>query len=154
MLLILFQGGILIAYAVGTLQTFPYYISYYDPLLGGSKKAGETRFVGYGEGLDEAGRYLAQKPNADQLTAMAWYGNGCFSYYFPGKTNYFNAHLSWADFLEKERSDYLVVYTNQWYRRQPPELFDILERVKPEHSVWIDNIEYVRIYKVSDIPLP
>ena len=156
---VLIQGGMLLIYAVGTLQTFPYYLTYYNPLLGGSRRAGETLFIGYGEGLDEAGRYLAQKPNADQLTAIAWYGWGCFSYYFPGETNYFSTYLSWADFLEKqrskkERSDYLVVYTNQWYRRQPPELFDILDKIKPEHSVWINDIEYVRIYKVSDIPLP
>lgn len=144
-----------LVYIVGTMQTYPYYINYYNPLMGGSLKAGQSRFVGYGEGLDQAGRYLSQKPNAEDLTALSWYGFGSFSYFFPGQALHISTAQPWSEkFLSMmERSDYLVVYTNQWYRKIPPELFDILKTVEIEHAVWVGNIEYARIYKISDIPL-
>jgi hypothetical protein len=130
----------------GNIAVHPYYYSYYNLLMGGGKKAGETRFVGSGEGLDEAGRYLSQKPNAENMTVMSWYGIGCFSFYFPGKT-------VMMGYDKLSNVDYLVVYTNQWYRRTPTALFDILDQVEPEHTVWINGIEYARIYKVSDLPV-
>ena len=42
--------------------------------------------LGYGEGLELAGAYLAAKPDAANLKAMSWYAAGPFSYYFPGTT--------------------------------------------------------------------
>jgi hypothetical protein len=49
-------------------------------------------------------------------------------------------------------TDYLVTYINQWKRRIPERLIDALESVPPEHTIWINEIEYVRIYKVDDLP--
>jgi hypothetical protein len=137
----------------GDISVYPYFYSYYNPLMGGGEKAGKTIFVGSGEGLDEAGRYLSQKPNASQLTAMSWYGSGCFSYYFSGKTIIMPTKIDDSYIAGRiVNADYLVVYTNQWFRRTPPGLFDILDQVRPEHSIWINGIEYVRIYKVSELP--
>ena len=124
-------------------------------MLGGSKRAGEIRFVGVGEGLDQAARFLNQMPDAENLRVYSWYGKGPFSYFFKGETATIPTGITWSEgFIHKLlSSDYLVVYTNQWYRQIPPELFDILEGVEPFHRVWIEEIEYTRIYKVEDIPL-
>jgi 4-amino-4-deoxy-L-arabinose transferase-like glycosyltransferase len=134
---------------------YPYYFSYYNPLLGGSKRAGKTRFVGVGEGLDQAAEFLNQMPNAEDLVVQSWYGRGPFSFFFKGKTITIPTGITWSDkFAERlAAADFLVVYTNQWYRRIPPELFDILEDIEPVHRVWLEGIEYVRIYRVKDIPL-
>ena len=48
--------------------------------------------------------------------------------------------------------DYLVVYSKQWTRGIPVGLFTYLAGVEPEHSVWINNIEYARIYDVNTLP--
>jgi len=134
---------------------YPYYFTYYNPLLGGSKRAGEVRFIGVGEGLDQAAAYLNQLPDADNLRVLAWYGKGPFSFYFNGKTSTISTDNTWFGNLDERlpKADYLVTYTNQWHRRYPPELFALLDQVEPVHRVWIDDIEYVRIYKISDIPL-
>jgi len=134
---------------------YPYYFTYYNPLLGGSQRAGELKFVGVGEGLDQAAAYLNQLPDADHLHALAWYGKGPFSFYFKGKTSTISTDNNWEGNLDERlrEADYLVTYTNQWHRRFPPELFDLLDQVEPVHRVWMEGIEYARIYKVSDIPL-
>lgn len=127
------------------ISVYPYFFSYYNPVMGAINKAGITQAVGSGEGLDQAGQYLSQKPNASKLTVMSWYAAGCLSYYFPGTT----VEIAVADI---EESDYVVVYTTQWRRRYPSNLFDILDKVEPEKTIWLNNVEYVRIYKVEDIP--
>ena len=152
--------GVLIILAIlliqffGILRTYPYYFTYYNPLLGGSKQAGKSISVGEGEGLDQAGLFLSSVPNAEKMTVMSWYGWGSFSYYFSGKTIVFPVTSKWSGGLaEKLRdSDYLVVYQNQWYRRIPPELFDSLDQVEPMKTIWGDDIEYVRIYDVDSLP--
>jgi hypothetical protein len=138
----------------GDVSVYPYFYSYYNPLMGGAKIAGETKFVGSGEGLDQAGQYLSQKPGAKDLTAMSWYGSGCFSYYFSGTTIVIPTGLKDNKYMAENlaHSDYLVIYTNQWHRRIPASLFDILDHVVPEHTIWINDIEYVRIYRVKDLP--
>lgn len=146
---------ILFSQAMLALGHFPYYFSYYNPILGGSKRASEERFVGVGEGLDQAAKYLNQLPGAKNLQVLSWYGKGPFSFFFEGQTATIFTGAQWNErFIEKLRStDYLVVYTNQWYRRIPPELFDKLNGVEPIQRVWIDGIEYARIYDPDDIPL-
>ena len=137
-----------------TAPSYPYYWTFYNPALGGSEKAGETIFVGTGEGQDLAAEYLNAKPNAGNLVVTAWYGTACLSYYFEGQVYDIDHDNRWE---EKEldtlaQSDYLLLYSNQWFRNQPSKLLAALENIEPEYRVWLDGIEYVRIYHVSQIP--
>jgi hypothetical protein len=148
------SAAILIFQVLPVLVTYPYFYSYYNPLMGGSRKAGVTLFVGSGEGLDEAARYLNTKVDAQNLTAMSWYGSGCFSYYFSGTTIILPTRIGDKYIYENAgKADYLVIYNNQWLRQIPPELFKALATITPEKSIWINDIEYVRIYKIAALPL-
>jgi hypothetical protein len=151
---LIFILGIILFQLVGIFQSYPYYFTYYNPLLGGSKRAGKSISVGEGEGLDQAGLYLSSFPDAEEMTVMSWYGWGSFSYYFGGNTITFPVTSVWGDGLASKlsASDYLVVYQNQWYRRIPPDMFDSLDKVEPTKSIWVNGIEYVRIYKVDSLP--
>jgi len=146
-------SAIILVQIVGTMRTYPYYSVYFNPILGGSRRAGEVLSVGSGEGLDLAAEYLNNKPDAEDLKAMSWYGNGPFSYYFVGE-----ASPLWSDIWNEKKisefkeMDYLVVYSTQWARGMPLGLFTHLTGVEPEHSVWINNIEYARIYDVNTLP--
>ena len=44
-------------------------------------------------------------------------------------------------------SDYFVTYIHQWQRNLPEKVLSELAGRKPEHSISINDIEYVRIYK-------
>jgi 4-amino-4-deoxy-L-arabinose transferase-like glycosyltransferase len=146
--------GVVAIQAALSLRAFPYYLTYFNPLLGGSRAANETLTLGSGEGLDLAADYLNQKPNAEQLKVMSWYGIGPFSYYFKGETVPLYGSRGWIpeDIARLKQLDYLVVYVNQWKRQLPGGLFPWLEGVKPEYRVWYDGIELVRIYSVESIP--
>ncbi len=137
-------------------MTFPYYLSYYNPLMGGPSQAPEQMMIGWGEGLDEAARYLNSKPNLDSLEVISWYNQGSFSYFFDGESQHIpiNQEPSPERLSEILQMDYAVIYIHQWQRRAPENLLEILSAREPEHSIWINGLEYVRIYKLdyADIP--
>ncbi|MBI2333411.1 MAG: hypothetical protein HYU84_14850, partial [Chloroflexi bacterium] len=131
----------------------PYYFTYKNPF------ASEAATYGYGEGLSEAADYLAQEPNAKEITAYVYNGMGTFSFYFPGKTVVLKrANLFYGDFVtiteELRNSDYLVLYPIT--RAKHPETESILAElegvVKPEKVIYINGLEYIQIYRVADIP--
>ncbi len=149
--LILF--GSVVFQIVTALRQSPYYYTYQNPIL---KALGAARpQYGYGEGLELAAAYLANKPNSEQLEATAFYGIGPFSYYFPGKTRlllpvtFINAQT----ISEIYNSDYLVLYYAYEKSLQMPfNLLQAIDEVPPEQSIWLNGVEKVRIYLVNQIP--
>ena len=129
------------------LRVYPYPLSYYSPLLGGHQRAAQQFSVGWGDGLSEAAAYLNRKPHAEETSVASWYVP-CFSYYYAGQaygvpnaTDISPEHLEIL--LDK---DYIVTYINQWQRQIPKSLIDQLAGWCHEHSVFINGVEYVRIY--------
>jgi len=105
--------------------------------------------IGWGEGLDEVGRYLSQKPASQKLTVLSWMPYGCLSYYFPGKVRPIlsNTDFSQEDWVRLDSVDYIVIYIQQWQLNIPNSLLEYLSNSMPEHSIWINGIEYARIYR-------
>jgi hypothetical protein len=133
-----------------SLRTFPYYYSYVNPAMGGSKKAPEVVQIGWGEGLDQAAAYLNQKPDAEKLNVLSWYSSGPFSYFFKGRALNlgFDPEFNEGEKRNLAMADYVVVYINQIQRNRPAELLDYLAQLEPEKTIWINGIEYVRIYRM------
>ena len=128
------------------LPTFPYYLSYYNPLLGGSAKAPQVMMIGWGEGADAAARYLDSKPDAQHLVVASGYTNGPFSYFFNGQTVpiYF-----WP------QAAYAVVYAQDWQRQLPSrKSIAYFRSLTPEHIVQINGLDYAHIYDLRGASLP
>jgi hypothetical protein len=107
--------------------------------------------MGYGEVLEQAAGYLAQKPHAAELGVMSWYGIGPFSYYFPGHTKWVFVTEEWTvdDNADLAKRDYLVIYIRQIQRNLPPPLLAALDFETPEKVISYQGHEYVFIYKVT-----
>jgi hypothetical protein len=140
----------LMAFQIGSaVSYYPYYYTYKNPFV---SRGG---IHGYGEGLNKAADYLAQKPNAKELRVIAYAARGCFSYFYPGKADHMKIGLQdGSPYVEEiQDADYLVVYTIiQKGKPDGAELMRVLQDVTPEHIVYIDNLEYARIYKIVELP--
>ncbi len=150
------QWGLVAAVLAGqlffALATFPYFVTYYNPLLGGIQTASQEIMIGWGEGLEQAAAYLNSKPNAEKLEVISWYRTGCFSYFFEGNSRYiYITPTVGEEKLQEYREtiDYAVIYQHQWNRQLPKDLLDYLAQQEPEHAIWIDGVEYVRIYQLK-----
>jgi hypothetical protein len=117
----------------------PYYFSYYNPLVGGSRTATKILLVGWGEGMEKAAAYLNDKPQAGKFHVNTEH----ISQLAP----FFRGHTSSASEIDLAESDYYVFYWNTIQRRREPEVLNHFYEVEePEHVVRVDGIDYVWIY--------
>jgi hypothetical protein len=130
---------------------YPYYLTYYNPLVGGARTAPYVLFAGWGEGLDEAARWLNTQPAAERLRVVAWYADGPFSYFFHGQSVEvgYSSPLYWLD------TDYTVLYVNQWQRQLPsPEAISFFAGQTPVYTVREGGLELARVYDLRNTLLP
>jgi hypothetical protein len=123
---------------------FPYYLAYYNPLLGGGPAARRTFVVGWGEGLDIITDYLNQKPDAEHLTVAGFYPR-VMSAQFKGTV------LSDKQY-DAAMADYIVLYVNALQRDLASRLRMVTRGKRTELVVRINGIEYARLYPVPPPP--
>jgi hypothetical protein len=127
-----------------TWQTFPYYMSYYNPVMGGPTQAENVMFIGWGEGLDEAARYLNRTVDLDTVSVASWYERGPFSFFYDGPTQ--SNRYIWD-------SDYSVIYNHQFQRELPNRrMMAYFDTQTPIHTVDINGIDYVQIFDNRQAP--
>jgi hypothetical protein len=135
-----------------SLRTFPYYLSYYNPLMGGSANAPDVMMIGWGEGLDQAARYLNEKPDSKRLRVMSHYPDGSFSYFFLGETLDIVDNWEGINAEGFDDVDYLVLYYHQWQRQRPdPDMLAFFAAQTSEYVVTIDGLDYALVYDVQDL---
>jgi 4-amino-4-deoxy-L-arabinose transferase-like glycosyltransferase len=135
--------------------TFPYYLSYYNPILAVITRPENVIQIGWGEGLDQAATYLESQPGIDQKQVASWYSTS-FNLLYESKANDIPIalELSNANLLSLLANDYLVIYIHQLQRGTPQNLFAALQLSEPEHIVTINGLEYVRIYHQDPLTKP
>ncbi|NMG60350.1 hypothetical protein E1H12_17960 [Geitlerinema sp. P-1104] len=126
---------------------FPYYISYYNPLIGGAKTAQFVLMMGNGEALDLAAAWLNQQANSEALVAASRY-RSVLGPYLTGEAlgipRGFRGGLTqrWL-----RNANFLIFYINQVQRQIPnPEVVEYFARQSPLHTIELNGINYASIY--------
>lgn len=118
--------GLVILQLIFAIFAAPYFLTYYNPLLGGVGRAVGQIPVGWGEGLERAAEYLNGLPEAGSLRVSSWYGD-IFDPYFVGQRASFS-----DDGRAQLAADYVVFYANQVQRQKPfPGLVDYFRAGPP-----------------------
>ena len=125
-------AGIVVLQALMAIFASPYYLTYYNPWLGGIERAASRVPVGWGEGLEQAAFYLNSLPKADALSVSSWYGD-IFQPYFDGQRASFS-----DDGRAQLAADYVVFYVNQIQRQKPyAGLVDYFRSAEPVFTVGV-----------------
>ncbi|MBD2745034.1 glycosyltransferase family 39 protein [Coleofasciculus sp. FACHB-1120] len=131
---------------------YPYYISYYNPLLGGSGAAKQIFMIGQGEGLDLAAKWLNQSPNAKEIKVASWYSSS-FAAYFYGQTLPIEKDIL-PDPQPWTTANRVVLYYNQFQRQLPePKAIAYFVPQQPLYAARLHDIDYARVYP-GPVPLP
>jgi len=146
------KGGVaalLILQIGGSLPHYPYYLTAYNPLVGGGYLAPQMLLVGWGEGLEEAARYLNVRGDGANVRTASWYRKECFDPFFLGRSfRLAEGNIFWSEL------DYVVFYINQVQRQLPdPQFVQCFRSLEAEYTVRLKGIDYAWIYKVPK-PLP
>jgi len=132
---------LLILQGLTTLPHLPYYYTYYNPLLGGTRQAVNYVRVGYGEGLDQVADYLERKPQAATLKLAS--GNSSkIEGLFSGQTIALgNLDGKWT------QGDYVLIYVSQLQRgKHDEDILAYLKRHQPEYVLKMHGLEYAWLY--------
>ncbi|NJO00068.1 MAG: hypothetical protein HC875_41125 [Anaerolineales bacterium] len=127
---------LLVAAVVILLPYAPYYFTFYNPLLGGPFTAPRFVKIGWGEGLDQVGRFLQR----EDATRPSRVGTAYASTVAP----YFEGDLSK---VTESNLDYVVLYLKQIQSGEPaPEFIRYFEQTGPIFSVELNGLHYADVY--------
>ena len=130
--------GLIFLQSLFYLPLCPYYLAYFNPLLGGSKRAPLISTIGWGEGMNLAAKYLNKKPEAEKIVAAIQYLGA--KPFFRGKA---------VSMKNINDANYVVFYIGALQRRFNPKLWANYKNKKPEKTIIINHIPYCQIYKVQ-----
>ena len=118
----------------------PYYLSYYNPLLGGGAVAQRTLLIGWGEGMDQVGAYLRARPDIQQGPVLSALGLTLRPFVPVPVRDVTN--------LGKGAANYAVVYRESIQRAANPAIYAMIQQTLPLHTVTIHGIDYAWIYQL------
>lgn len=118
----------------------PYYLSYYNPLLGGGAVAQRTLLIGWGEGMDQVGAYLRTRPDIEQGPVLSALGLTLRPFVLVPVRDVTN--------LGKGAANYAVVYRESIQRDANPTIYAAIQQTLPLHTVTIHGIDYAWIYQL------
>jgi hypothetical protein len=134
-------GGLLALQIVSVLGYHPYYLAYFNPLVGGPWLAPYYLNVGWGEGMDVAARYMNALTGRDAPRVTAWYSQQ-FAPYYRGQT------IDLSSEQAALTADYAVFYINQVQRGFPSqEILNYFRQRQPAETIALGGIEYAWIYQ-------
>jgi len=132
-LMVLF-GILLVGFS---LPWYPYYHSYYNPTIGGSRLAPRLIKVGWGEGMEQVAAYLNRQEEAETLVVATSYAS-TFLPFFAGSSVKHHQIAS---------SDYVLNYIRQVQNGYPyPEYWTYYQARPPIFTVQQDAIDYAWLY--------
>ncbi|OQY32525.1 MAG: hypothetical protein B6243_07360 [Anaerolineaceae bacterium 4572_5.2] len=132
-------GILLLAFS---LLYHPYYLAYYNPLIGGPWLAPKLTKVGWGEGMEEAAYYLNKQANAEQLRVATSYAQN-FSPYFLGSTVKHHHSVT---------SDYVLNYIRQIQNGYPyPEYWLYYKVREPAYKLQLYGVDYLWLHQESSL---
>jgi len=118
----------------------PYSFAYYNPLLGGGPVAARTIPVGWGEGYEQAGAFIAAQFNGCERPVASWFG--------PVLHHFVCTEV--VPLSEMSDAGYAVLYIDQLQRNNEPEAIEQLYgKVPPLQTVQIHGIEYAYVYQLA-----
>lgn len=118
---------------------YPYYLTYYNPLVGGPWLAPKIIRVGWGDGMEEAARFLNQQPNAGQLRVATIIEQS----FWP----FFKGQITGHDTPRTHTADYVLNYHRQIQNGVPfDEYWEYYRARPPAFKLRIAGIDYVWLH--------
>ncbi len=131
---------LLLVHAYPAVTAYPYYLAYFDPLLGGLPRAVHTTLVGWGEGMEQAAAYLNSRPDAANTFVAAVPSQTLLPYFEGTGENFYTNDVAL-------RADQVVLYISQVQRLAPsPDIVRYFQAQKPEHVVTVLGQPYAWVY--------
>jgi 4-amino-4-deoxy-L-arabinose transferase-like glycosyltransferase len=129
----------------------PYYLAYYNPLVGGGATAQRTILVGWGEGLDQIGAWLRARPDLKRGPVLSWIPPTLMPF-IPASPGVLDLRVP----LLSKPSSYAVLYSRSVQRKESAVAEAYVRQNPPLYTLRMHGIEYASVYQLPrpfDTPL-
>ncbi|HEU5432168.1 MAG TPA: hypothetical protein VFU81_10920 [Thermomicrobiales bacterium] len=149
-------AALVVGQATLALAQRPYPLAYDNPLFGGAPAAAKILMLGWGEGLDQAARFILAQPGGDEAVVRTSIQPTTLDYFLPPtvKTASLLLPPSAASGQAWRETDYAVTHILEWNRDSFGGVLPYLARFRPVYTVRIDGVDFVRVYDLRQIPPP
>jgi len=135
-------GGLLLpAQLLILLWYHPYYLSYYNPLLGGGPAAQRNLLIGWGEGMNQVAAYLNARPDIRHGQVLAALPPTLQPFLAVPVRNVYTID-------NDPPANYAVVYLESVQRGAYPAIYARIRDTVPLHTVRIHGIDYAWIHQL------
>jgi 4-amino-4-deoxy-L-arabinose transferase-like glycosyltransferase len=124
----------------------PYYLSYFNPLLGGGPVAQELLLVGWGEGLEQVGAWISARPDRDRGFVLAWIPD-TLQPFLPREVRALDIRATTIA-LRNPAPNYAVVYARGAMREDTPDLAAEVSRTPPLYQLRMYGLDYATVYQI------
>ncbi len=124
----------------------PYYLAYFNPLLGGGPVAQELLLVGWGEGLEHVGAWLSARPDRDRGFVLAWIPD-TLQPFLPRELRALDIRATTIA-LRNPAPNYAVVYARGAMREDTPDLAAEVSRTPPLYQLRMYGLDYATVYQI------
>jgi len=136
----IYQIGFVVILLGFSLSYYPYYLAYYNPLIGGQWLAPRLIKVGLGDGMEQAAAWLNDQPNASQLSVAT----DLEQTFWP----FFEGQVVTPNTPDIFTADYVLNYIRSIQNGVPfPEYWQYYEARPPAYKVKIAGIDFLWLHK-------
>jgi hypothetical protein len=121
----------------------PYYLAYYNPLLGGGATAQQVMLVGWGEGMEQVGAWLRARPDLKRGPVLSWIPP-TLAPFVPASPGVLDLRVP----LLKQPSSYAVLYSRSVQRKESAVAEAYVRQTPPLYTLWMYGIEYASVYQL------
>jgi 4-amino-4-deoxy-L-arabinose transferase-like glycosyltransferase len=132
----------------------PYYLAYFNPLLGGGPVAQKLLLVGWGEGMEHAAAWLRTRPDLERGFVLSWIPD-TLQPFLPRSVRALDIRTTTIA-MRNPAPNYAVVYARGAMREDTPDLAAYVSQTPPLYQVRMYGLDYATIYQVPkpyDLPL-
>ncbi|MDQ3524913.1 MAG: glycosyltransferase family 39 protein [Chloroflexota bacterium] len=134
----------------------PYYLQYFNPLVGGTAGGERMLLLGWGEGLDQSADFILDQPDGDNAVVHMSNTYTSLGYFMPTSATV-ETHAYQTDMesiVQWAEADYYVAYVTQWQRGYYSRPINHLSQFEPVHTVSLNGVEFARTYNLDAFPPP
>jgi 4-amino-4-deoxy-L-arabinose transferase-like glycosyltransferase len=137
-------AGVAALFLAGTLAFYhPYYLSYFNPLLGGGRVAERVMLVGLGEGMEQVGGWLSTRPDLARGDVLSWIPP-TLAPFVPQSTLVRDLRPAYLH----SASSYAVLYVRSVQHKESTEAEAYARQSPPLYSVTLHGITYATIHQL------
>jgi hypothetical protein len=134
---------IILLLATSLLSYHPYYLSYFNPLLGGGTTAQRVMLVGLGEGMEQVGAWLSARPDLGRGDVLSW-TPPTLAPFVPRSTLVRDLRPAYLG----QPSSYAVLYVRSVQHQESAEAEAYVRQTPPLFTLHTHGIEYASVHQL------